>query len=433
MHPHDRLSKAVPVRVSAHLSEFSDTSPGAALYATHGASYRGRVRTASGEETRWGRRAPSGRVLASCLVLGWVVACGISNAHAGTYDDALRDGAAARDVAQQSHLPADWERARRLFERAVAARDSMAARFELAQAAAELGEVDVAYESHELALEHGLSGRAAGIARAFLDAHRGDVARVDVVAPAGTRVVVNGRERARAPLSRPLVVPAGVVRLGLIAPESKPWEESRELEAQATLRLAPELAPAASLEAWPGPSREEQLESQPSWLGQHPAAIVLLSLAGVSLAGGGVLGLSSMHTRDRANDARTQIMSALAQYVDAGVVGSDSVPCGADGIANGMATFDPSYQSSQQSTVVTEFANACRLFNDRTSSADRTRTLAFVGLGVGVAAAATVLTWYLVDGGQGASSEADHGSARLPRISPLIDADARGVLFEMDF
>jgi hypothetical protein len=428
-----RLSKAALVRTSAHLSEFSDTPSSAVLYAAQGGSYRQSVRTPSNAKTPRGRRAWAGRMLASCLALGWVAAWGISSAHAGTYDDALRDGATARDVARQSHLSADWQRARSLFERAVAARDSMAARFELAQAAAELGEVDVAYESHELALEHGLSGRAAGIARAYLEAHRNDVARIDVVAPVGTRILVNGRERASAPLSHPLVVPAGIVRLGLLAPEAKPWEESRALEAQATLRLAPELAPRAPLEAWPATSTEEGSGSPPSWLGQHPGAIALLSVAGASLVGGGALAYSSIHTRDKADDARSQILSALDQYVDSGVLAADSIPCGPIGIGNGVAGFDDSYSSAQRQTVIHEFADACQLLSERRTSADRTRTLAFVGLGVSVAAAATVLTWYLIDGGQGASGEADHGSARLPRISPLIDADARGVLFEMDF
>jgi hypothetical protein len=433
----------ISVRVSARLSEFSDTVP-SALYAPQGGSYRHPVQAAPTTQNGCGRPSLTGRrvrrVFAACA-LACAAASSVSSAHAGTYDDALRDGAAARDAARQSHLAADWERALRFFERAVAARESTAARFELAQAAAELDQVDVAYESHELALEHGLSGKAAGVANAFIEAHRADVARLEVVAPDGTRVYIDGRERARTPLARPLVVPAGALRLGLVAPNATPWEESHVLEAQTTLRLAPQLLPLATapLEAWPASTSEAPPpappdESQPSWLGQNPGATVLLTVAGVSLVAGGALYWDSAHVQGKADDARSQIVGALQQYVSAGVVSSDSVPCGPNGLASGAASFDSSYSTSQQAVVTSQFESACRLFASRTASADRLRNLSYVSFGLSIAAVATVVTWYLVDGNGGSTSAAEHVSeAHRPRVIPIVGADTRGVIVQLDF
>jgi hypothetical protein len=280
-----------------------------------------------------------------------------------------------------------------------------------------------------------LTGRAAAVANAFLDAHRNEVARLDIVAPAGTRVYVNGSERARTPLARPLVVPAGAVRLGLVAPGAKPWEESRVLEAQSTLRLAPDLPsaagvdPAGSLQPWPA----SPTDSSPSWLGHEPGAVVLLSVATVSLLAGGALTYYSLGKRDDANESHSQITSALQQYVNAGVLSSESVPCGKNGLANGVGTFDPSYSNEQRQVVISEYENACQLHSDQSKSADRARNAAFVSFGVSVAAAATVLTWYLIDGGGGAA-EADHGTeAYVPRVIPIVGGAARGILLELNF
>ena len=124
-----------------------------------------------------------------------------------------RRGGGSRNRARESNRESDRRQALELFERAVAERDTMEARFELAEAAAELGQIALAYESYELSLHRGLSGKAAEVAKAFIDAHQRDVARLELVGPAGSSVYVNGERRADS--ARP---PAGGARRAGPAP-----------------------------------------------------------------------------------------------------------------------------------------------------------------------------------------------------------------------
>ena len=354
-----------------------------------------------------------------------------SVAHADDYDDALRDGAAARDVARETHRAADWQRALSHFERAVSIEDTMAARFELAEAAHGLGWIDVAYASYELALEKGLFGKAASVAKNYLDAHRSDVARIEVSAPAGTAVYVDGRERAKLPLDRPLVVPAGNVQLRLVAADHEPWEQAVNLDAQVVMRLAPELEPPPR-EAPPAPVAPPPppAEDTGSFLAK-PGSIVLLSVAAVSLVAGGVLAYQWNDTNGEADDTRSQIVAAHQQYYTAGYIGPQSVPCGAAGIANGVASFDSGFPANDQQQLISEFADACDELEQTTARAHRYETATYVAFGVTAAASLTLLGLYLF---QDSVPDADHSqSAYAPRLVPILGADTRGVLLDMRF
>ncbi|HWO15039.1 MAG TPA: hypothetical protein VNN80_36300 [Polyangiaceae bacterium] len=371
-------------------------------------------------------------------------------ARAGDYDDALRSGVEARDRARETQYVTDWQAAFAHFERAVALEDTAIARFELAEAAAALGRVDIAYESHELALARGVSGKAATIARAYLDAHAADVALIELLAPAGTRVWVDGRERGRLPLERPLLVRAGRVHVQLVAPGASPWESTLELEPRVVHRLAPELAssePAPKAQGPVAPSSgrssvgSESAAAAPvsgvagaedeesSWLGERPAAIALLSVAGVALAVGGGFAWVARGQHQEADDARSQIEGAFEGHVENGVFSPAAVPCGPDGIASGVVGFGPGVGQLQQQTLVEQYANACAEFHDRSVVADRSTRLATIGLGVGLVASAAVLTWYIATPSHDAPG-ADRASVA---VTPILSADTQGLLFDISF
>jgi hypothetical protein len=414
------------VRPDVHLCEFPDTSEGAhagSLYAARSGFYAGRMQTAGAGSAHvacgmsWGRRC-AGAVLFLTALLG------AKDARADAYDDTLREGVAARDRARESDNTADWKHALTLFARAVAERDTLEARFELAEAASELGQNAVAFESYELSLDRGLSGKAAEIASAFMAAHEDEVARLELVGPAGSIVFVNGQRRAELPLARPLVVPAGRVRLGLVAPRATPWEQAVYFDAQVVMHLAPELVLS------PLPRKSEPAE-QPGFFAQNPGAIALLSIAGVSLVAGGWFTYKYDERDTVADDARQQIVGALNQHVQAGVFGPSSVPCGPNGVASGAVTFDPSLSVASQESLVGDYANACAEFQERTQAADRNKTLALVSFGVSAVASAALLTWYFADSADGDPPEADR--ARGPRLTPVLTADSGGLLVDLEF
>jgi hypothetical protein len=58
------------------------------------------------------------------------------------------------------------------------------------------------------------------------------------------------------------------------------------------------------------------------------------------------------------------IMTALGNYIRGGALSSDTLACGADGLASGIGTFHASYTEEQRNTVISEFANACDLLDD---------------------------------------------------------------------
>jgi hypothetical protein len=362
-------------------------------------------------------------------------------ARASDYDEALRSGVAARDRARESQFVSDWQSAFEQFQRAVALHDTAAARFELAEAAAALGRVELAYESHELALAGGLPARAEAIARAYLDAHAADVARVEVTAPPGTTVAVDGRERGRVPLVRPLVVPAGRVNVRLTAPDASIWEETLELEPRVvrhiSLRRPPpasRTAPASQRAGSESPLATGLAQAQPiehdeaSWLGSRPGAIALISVASASLVAGGWFAYQAYDSNQQANDARSQIMRALQGHVESNVIPPDAVPCGDRGIANGFVGFGPGVPQVAQANLVQQYSAACEELDSRQARTDRLRTVSMIGFGVGLAATAALVTWYIASPGEDAP-DAELGAV----VTPIVSRDTQGVWVELAF
>jgi hypothetical protein len=200
---------------------------------------------------------------------------------AQSYEAALLDGVAARDRALETGDQRDWQRALQHFERAVELQPSKEAQFELAEAAAQLGLVARAYAAYEAALALGLQGKARARAEDFLGARQGQVARLEVVGPSGAQLWVDDQRRGSLPLSAPLVVAPGELRVRLEQPDF----QTRELRVQATAaglaRVAIELTPVAAAPAAP-PSVHAHADARAPWAVPTLITGGALAVAGVA-------------------------------------------------------------------------------------------------------------------------------------------------------
>jgi tetratricopeptide (TPR) repeat protein len=172
------------------------------------------------------------------------------------------------------------------------------------------------------------------------------------------------------------------------------------------------------------------------WLGSSPAAVATISVAGLALGTSAVLAGFANNRYAAANDARSQIMVALQRDVDGGNVSSDTVPCGANGIASGRVDIS-NLEDPEESDHIADYANACNLFTDRSDSGDRLKTLSLVSLGVGAFATIGTIVWYFSDSG---GRQSDSGSAKpgpndlgRARLTPILSADTQGLVFDMSF
>jgi tetratricopeptide (TPR) repeat protein len=172
------------------------------------------------------------------------------------------------------------------------------------------------------------------------------------------------------------------------------------------------------------------------WLGSSPAAVATISVAGLALGTSAVLAGFANNRYAAANDARSQIMVALQRDVDGGNVSSDTVPCGANGIASGRVDIS-NLEDPEESDHIADYANACNLFTDRSDSGDRLKTLSLVSLGVGAFATIGTIVWYFSDSG---GRQSDSGSTKpgpndlgRARLTPILSADTQGLVFDMSF
>jgi hypothetical protein len=453
------LSRVLPgghagVRRFARVSGLSDTAA-AWLYAPRAPAYAEAMHAAlrpglgalAHAPRAPARRAPLARLrrgLPALAVALCAALCTLPARAAGDYDAALREGVAARDRARASQFVGDWQSALEFFQRAVALDDTAAARFELAEAAAALDRVELAYESYELALAGGLPARAEAIAHGYLDTHAADVAHLEVAAPEGTTISVDGRERGRTPLRRPLVVGVGRVTIRLTAADGLRSEQTLELEPGVLRRIAwsrslrkssSARATRADVSQAPRPLPSErpappaEQPDEPSWLGSRPAAIVLLSVAGASMVAGGWLALEAHGSNEDADDTRDQILAAYASHLEQNVITAGTVPCGNVGIASGVAGFQPSVPIAAQETIVQQYANACDQLAQREARTDRLTTASMIGLGVGAAASAALLTWYIASPREHAPGD----EPRRPLVAPIVSKDTQGVYFALTF
>ena len=122
------------------------------------------------------------------------------------YSAALTRAIAAKERALDVNDPPRWEEALRLFQEAAALRATREAAYEIGFAAERLSRTDLAVESYEAAIALGLSGPPSARAGAFVAAHAPALARLEVRGSPGVRLSIAGVERGRLPLPRPLVL-----------------------------------------------------------------------------------------------------------------------------------------------------------------------------------------------------------------------------------
>ncbi len=164
-------------------------------------------------------------------------------ASAANYRSALAHGVESRDRAEETDNPEDWADALDAFQEAGELEATKEAKFEFAGAASHLRFDDEACAAYAEALRLGLSGKAAELARSFIDGHQSLLARLDVIGLAGAVVRVGPRKRATLPLSEPLLVVAGTVHVQLESPDYQPWQADISLQAGETKTLQAELIP----------------------------------------------------------------------------------------------------------------------------------------------------------------------------------------------
>ena len=170
------------------------------------------------------------------------------------------------------------------------------------------------------------------------------------------------------------------------------------------------------------------------WVGSSPASVATVTVAALALGTSAVLAGFASNRYAAANDARSQIMAALQGHVEANVVAANTVPCGANGIANGVVQFGPGVAETAQTNLINQYANACELFTERSDSGDRLKTLSLVSLGVGAFAAIGTVVWYFSDSSGGGSGSSDDASPlRSASLVPLLSPDTQGLQLQLSF
>jgi hypothetical protein len=170
-------------------------------------------------------------VLASTLFASATSLARTTDADADAYKAALTRAIAAKERALDVNEPPRWEEALRLFQEAAALRTTRECMYEIGVAAERLARFDLAVESYEAAVDLGLVGVPRSRAEAFVATHAAGLARLALRGPAGTRVRVAGADRGRLPLTRPLVLFPGDIRIDLVDAAGTPASVGVHLQA----------------------------------------------------------------------------------------------------------------------------------------------------------------------------------------------------------
>jgi hypothetical protein len=243
-----------------------------------------------------------------------VVACSLAMAAAtpaasaeenGSYEAAITQGIAAREAGEAAHDLQKLNEALDLFQQALRIRVTAEAQYELARTAAALKEDDLAVEAYENAIVLGLGATATEKAKAFLALHLGSMGRITLVGPPGVRVLVRERWRGVLPLSKPIVVFAGLAQLRIIAKDGKTVDVELAVKAGELVsydvmpRLAPKPSTSSSTTVLPADDKPlpDPGAAQRTW------GIVVGATGVVAISVGAYFGLralSKRHDRDSA-------------------------------------------------------------------------------------------------------------------------------------
>ena len=148
-----------------------------------------------------------------------------------TYRDALLRALVAKDKALDSDTAENWAETLRLLRTADAIQTVAVTKYEIALAAAELGQTDVAVENYEAGLNLGLPEKASDRARDYIVSHVSQLAQLQIDGPAETQILLRGVVRARLPRSQFINVAPGSVELEALFPDGRHAQQTLLLTA----------------------------------------------------------------------------------------------------------------------------------------------------------------------------------------------------------
>jgi hypothetical protein len=345
----------------------------------------------------------------------------------------------------------DYEKARLAFLQAYLLKPHQAVLLNLAQSELRAGRHAEAAENFAKYIRQNPTAPAMEHAKAGFEEARLRVTELNIqVNASGATVSVDGADVGRTPVPNALYLMPG--RHTVVARKANASAE-RVFDAIAGRReyITLELREGAVASAVLGPEAEGNGPAGPvaangevgadsgsskgffAWVGSSPAAVATVTVAGLALGTSAVLAGFANNRYSAANDARGQIMVALEQHVAAGVFPSDTVPCGANGVAGGNVEFDSSVPPATQEAVIADYENACDIFNERSDSGDQLKTLSLVSLGVGAFATIGTIVWYFSDSsGGGSASRAAEGQGRAT-LTPLLSPTTQGLMLNMSY
>lgn len=391
--------------------------------------------TPGARRQRWRGAVAAVTLLASLPALTLVPAPAHAQAQA---DDATTKAARARFLeGVDAYDKGQYESARASFLQAYALRKHPAVLLNLAQSCLRSGHHFEALKYFQQFLHDSSSVTPAqrsdaekGIAEA-----RGGIGRLEISAPTGAEISVDGAVVGTAPLNEPVDVEPGshTVRARLsdgttdtktlspgagdklkvvFTPPSSnaavaaPPRETPEAEAQAAPQEAPE----------PDVTEYERPAAGTTGLFSPPKSMAPVYIgAGVAVAGFATAVLFGVVFKGNAEDAAASVRRQILDNI------GDYRPSDGTGIC-----------SSTEPAVVTKFGAACNALRENNDTIDTNALVGNIGVGVGIAGAAFALGWYLFAPKRGAASdEAARGRLLMPK--PLVGHGVRGLGLQGSF
>lgn len=316
------------------------------------------------------------------------------------YRTALGHAVAAKEKALDTGSHDDWVEVLALLRSVNAIRETAESQYEIAFAASRLGYDDLAIQAYQRSLALGLSKAAREKAQTFVAARVSELGRLVVHGPKGWRLTINGVERTSLPLAEPVLVRPGRVNVALDSDTAGAghWEQRIDVAAQATTELVVEPAqhgtePLVSPALPTAPSATETLPGEHRFTraGEHfapketakatrsPAPAVeearfdwrrssiVLSSAGATLG----------------------VLSALFLPI-----ASNRIKAGRQGLSQNCGVQVEGPDTCQHALIGRQ--QAAQSFSDSIATWQAARTVSWVGLAVGISAAAAGISTYFL-------------------------------------
>ncbi|MEY4545127.1 MAG: hypothetical protein RL685_1322 [Pseudomonadota bacterium] len=354
----------------------------------------------------------------------------------------------------------DYDKARLAFLQAYLLKPHPAVLLNLAQSQLRAGRYAEAADNFSRYIRENPTTDAMSHAKAAFEEARDKVGEVSIeVNTTGALINVDGTDVGKSPLPYAQYMMPGrhtvrATKGGLSADESLDAIAGQRMYVTLALpegsrmaptggAVAPALSPTAALDPIPelNPSTgavapESDLQRSQGffgWLGDTPLAVATLSVAGLALGTSAVLAGFANNRYASANNARDQIMKALEDYVNNGVLVGTAVPCGPDGVANRRDSFDSRTRQESVDYLTGAFGAACSRFSERSDSGDRLKTLSLVSLGVGAFAAVGTVVWYFSDTGSSTDKASGGPAPRQARLTPILAPGHGGLQLDVTF